>query len=108
MQNTTYDSAENSIRGDLSTNSNTNMTTYVSKTDTSNNFVPAILVSGLFLGVMSLILFFVVLIKFWNMMCDVKDIKGQLQEILDREDYNAQLFAPIDQIQKSNDSDDSR
>ncbi len=105
MQNMVYDSAENSIRGDLSTNTNT--TTYVSKTDTSNNFVPAILASGLFLGVMSLILFFVVLIKFWNMMCDVKDIKGQLQEILDRKDCNAQLSAPINQVQENNDSDDS-
>lgn len=105
MQNMVYDSAENSIRGDLSTNTNT--TTYVSKTDTSNNFVPAILASGLFLGVMSLILFFVVLIKFWNMMCDVKDIKGQLQEILDRKDCNAQLSTPINQIQENNDSDDS-
>ena len=105
MQNMVYDSAENSIRGDLSTNTNT--TTYVSKTDTSNNFVPAILASGLFLGVMSLILFFVVLIKFWNMMCAVKDIKGQLQEILDRKDCNAQLSAPINQVQENNDSDDS-
>ena len=105
MQNMVYDSAENSIRGDLSTNTNT--TTYVSKTDTSNNFVPAILASGLFLGVMSLILFFVVLIKFWNMMCDVKDIKGQLQEILDRKDCNAQLSAPINQVQENNDSDNS-
>lgn len=105
MQNMVYDSAENSIRGDLSTNTNT--TTYVSKTDTSNNFVPAILASGLFLGVMSLILFFVVLIKFWNMMCDVKDIKGQLQEILDRKDCNAQLSTPINQVQENNDSDDS-
>ena len=105
MQNMVYDSAENSIRGDLSTNTNT--TTYVSKTDTSNNFVPAILASGLFLGVMSLVLFFVVLIKFWNMMCDVKDIKGQLQEILDRKDCNAQLSASINQIQENNDSDNS-
>lgn len=105
MQNMVYDSAENSIRGDLSTNTNT--TTYVSKTDTSNNFAPAILASGLFLGVMSLILFFVVLIKFWNMMCDVKDIKGQLQEILDRKDCNAQLSTPINQVQENNDSDDS-
>lgn len=106
MQNTTYDSAENSVRADLSTVANT--TTYVSKVDTSNNFVPALFASGLFLGVVSLVLFFAVLIKFWNMMSDVKDIKGQLQEILDREDYNAQLSIPINQIQEDNDSDDSR
>ena len=107
MQNAVYDNASDAIRGGLDTNSNTNTTTYVSKIDTSNNFVPAILASGLFLGVMSLILFFVVLIKFWNMMCDVKDIKDQLQEILDREDCNVQLSTPINQIQEDNDSDNS-
>lgn len=108
MQNAVYNNTSDVIRGGLDASNNTVNNISNLSSDFSDIFLIVCVVFA-FCVILLLLIKLMYFSKIWAMTSDISAIRKSVDKLLEKQESlcNAQLFTPIDQIQKSNDSDDS-